>query len=139
MEQRHVDNISTLIHFMENLNDPRFDMGQFYHGCGTPSCALGWASTIKELQAQGVTTDLFIPGSWADPLAASDRAFGSSAYGALFNGSRNGHLRTTQQWADHARRYLAANGHAVTPKRDDQREEFRAFMERVVKPVTVTA
>ena len=54
MKDINVANVSTLIHFMDGLNDPRFDMAMFTHNCETPACALGWACTIPSLVEKGL-------------------------------------------------------------------------------------
>jgi len=119
----NVKNLTILIHFMEGLNTDKFDMDEFFHDCGTPSCALGWATTIPALQAQGLDS--------AKPLRNEAVVFGEDAYNCFFNGLRNGHLKTPQEWAEHARAVLRGQGYDVPPKRDG----FKRFMDAALKPI----
>lgn len=125
----NVANISTLIHFMDGLNDPRFTMLDFVHDCGAPACALGWASTVSAF------------GKHLDECFSefSNRIFGGDAYWHLFNGGRHVHLKTPQQWADHARAFLKSEGHEVAPRTTQQAEDFKRFMEAALRPVLVEA
>lgn len=39
---------------LEAMPDERFDMNRYFTDCGTPSCALGWATTIPEWNQFGL-------------------------------------------------------------------------------------
>lgn len=137
MKQRHVGNISTLIHFMEGLNAPGFDMKQFTHECNTPSCALGWACTVPSLAAQGCDLNKLVYGHLSrhagSAVSMAEEAFGD--YSELFSYALNREIKTPQQWADHAKAFLRSKGHEVVPPTQEQKDHFSAFMERVLKPV----
>jgi hypothetical protein len=135
MEQRHVQNISTLIHFMESLNDPRFSMQRFTHNCDTPSCALGWACTVPTLQRAGLSWELIKAwGSDGKSEMAVD-VFGD--YLSLFSMCLR--IKTPQQWAAHAKAYLAKHGCTIVPESNEQGDDFKRFMELALKPVAVIA
>lgn len=135
MQQQHVENISTLIHFMDGLNDPKFDMGRFVHGCGTPACALGWACTVPALKDVGLELKVLKEvTSTASVLEMVHRVFGE-VFGDLFAGNRS--ITTPQEWADHARELLRMHGHKVVAPSTAQKNDFARFMERTLKPVAL--
>lgn len=136
MNPKYVQNISTLIHFMRVLHHEGFTMSRYQNECGTPACALGWASTIPALQAQGITDVMFTKilqnGS---PSECARRVFGE--YIDLFSSNLCRRIKTPQEWAEHATNWLKEQGHDVMPA--DVGPDFARFMDRVLKPVTVTA
>lgn len=113
----NVSNVLKLINFMERLDDPDFTMGRFFHRCGSPACALGWATKLFGGTKSNVGMDY------------STRIFGAEAYWHLFDGFRHGHIKTPQQWATHARQFLKDNGLETQP------DGFDAFMKKILKPV----
>lgn len=127
LTERNVNNISTLIHFMDGLKDAKFTMQYFQHECGSPACALGWAATIPELKAVG----LISPQELTYPFAMAREVFGSGR--ELFSASIS--VDTPQQWADHARAFLKSQGHKVTPRTAAQADDFTRFMDAVLRPV----
>lgn len=148
MTNLNAANISKLIWYMEGLDDPLFDMEDFFHGCGTPSCALGWAATIPEFEYHGPRARNL----YGEMLDFSVRVFGGDAYDKLFHAVRNEHIRTPQQWALHARKVLAEAGLEVVPNAAGQEAEaarpsnevntcpaapydFQAFMRNVLEPM----
>lgn len=106
-------NVSILISFMDGLHDPRFDMREFAHPC-----------TIPDFQGLGL--------SLRTPPARINEVFGKHAHEALFNAQINGHIKTPQMWAAHARVLLRANESAMTGPADDG---FKRFMAAALKPV----
>lgn len=138
MEQNHVENISTLIHFMDGLNDPRFNMNFFLHSCDTPACALGWACTVPALQKAGLSMRQLDTGISGTALKMTEHVFGE-VFSALFRAGLATSVKTPQDWANHAREFLKSQGHEVVAQSNEQRADFRVFMDRVLKPVTVTA
>lgn len=130
-------NISLLIHFMEGLHTEKFNMFRFSHQCGSPSCALGWSSSVPELLEQGC--DLQEINTGMRPYKIADDVFGCGAYERLFHSDLARTIKTPQEWASLARRVLAAAGLSVVPQTPKQSDDFKAFMERVLKPVSVTA
>lgn len=136
MEQRHVENISALIHFMDSLDAPAFTMIRFSHSCGSPACALGWATTMRSMREQGVTMPLLKSFQVSEILRTVSKTFGDGSFHNLFGG--NIKVQTPREWANYAREYLRLAGKTVLPVTDGQRDDFTAFMESVLKPVTVT-
>ena len=134
MQQQHVDNVSTLIHFMEALDDRNFSMARFKHGCGAPSCAFGWACTIPALQAQGLDATKLEEGLW--PHHTAPDIFGT--YHDLFASRLQFSIETPQQWASHAREWLKKRGHEVTPQTPAQQGEFKTFLESLLRPLPAT-
>lgn len=127
MERQHVENLSILCLYMEGLHDAGFDMREFYHRCGAPSCALGWATTIPELVKAGLSKSL--------RHEDIEKVFGD-VYQPLFNGGVNAHIKTPQQWANHCRAFLREHGHEVVAP---EGETFKRFMNAVLRPVAVNA
>lgn len=132
MDQKHVDNISALIHFMEGLNDPRFDMRMFSHDCNTPACALGWACSIPAFQKKGLSLTFLREKAGREITELTKELFG--CFQEIFRGSLEAQIRTPQDWALHAREYLKRNGCEVTAPASD---DFKHFMERVLTPVVI--
>jgi hypothetical protein len=118
-------NVGTLIRFMDGLNDPRFSMKDYFHDCGAPACALGWATTLPEFAAHRNV----------HPIDMAETLFGKDSYWNLFNGTRHESITTPQQWAEHARAFLKENGWEA-PSRE---QAFSSFMEQVLRPVEVPA
>lgn len=125
-------NVSLLANFMDGLTHPMFNMRDFFHECGTPACALGWASRVPEFASIVLNDPKNI-------VKYCESVFGDDAYHHLFNGRVNKHIKTPQQWAEHARAFLKDNGYEVTPPTKSQADQFAAFMDRVLNPVDLGA
>lgn len=124
MEQKHVENISALIRFMDHLNHDGFTMRRFWTTwCDTPACALGWASTLPEFQKQGLSQDAVKNYFGNLPQVLARRVFGE--YSALFDSDLSSTIQTPQQWASHARTFLKSKGHDVAPQAEEQRDDFK--------------
>jgi hypothetical protein len=142
MEHRHVNNLSALIHFMENLSAPDFSMERFVNKqwgdeCGTPSCALGWATAVPALESEGLDIRKLSGRDLEYPWRTAEKVFGT--YWELFNSGLCETIKTPQQWATHARAFLKSKGHEVTPQTTEQRDDFKAFMDRVLRPVATAS
>jgi hypothetical protein len=124
-------NIALLCRFMEGLNDPRFTMQQWTHNCDTPACALGWACTIPELQAQGLSLHRLAKEHAAVEMI--HKVFGNEfeVYWTLFSGGGNTLIKTPQQWVAKCRAFLKEHGHVVAPPD----EEFKRFMDALMTPL----
>lgn len=53
------DRLLKLAEFLDELPEYMLDMSRWTKDCGTASCALGWACTIPEFRAEGLTLDRF--------------------------------------------------------------------------------
>lgn len=101
--ERHVANVRRLIAYMRERNEPRFTMRQYRHECGAPACALGHAAVLF---GERVPMSPQECSWWID---FERRTFGSVRFN-LFAQALSSTIRTPQQWADHAERWLAAQG-----------------------------
>lgn len=128
MNAQQAENLRVLIRHME-AQDPALGM-EHIHECGTPSCAWGHALYIRELAANGLTSDTL--NLWS--------VFGHNT-GGIFCAARNNpwgrNQVTGREWGAGARKVLAERGYSMddTPAKPDA---FQAFMAKVREPVEVT-
>jgi hypothetical protein len=50
------ENFEELIELMKTVPSVEFDIGQWTHDCGTPSCVAGWATATPSWQRHGELT-----------------------------------------------------------------------------------
>ncbi len=128
----NVKNVSALIHFMDGLVTNKFDMASFKHGCGTPSCALGWACEVPELRAAGMNI-LTIGTILGEGHNQAWAVFGD-VYDDLFDSKFSKRINSPQQWSSHARAFLKKHGYEVMAITTTQESDFKRFMDTVLAP-----
>src|SRR6185369_4282913 len=129
MNAQQAENLRILIRHMENNVTRTLNMDNYYEPCGTPACALGEAQ-VMGLVRNGLLWEHDCGPTFGLCSELSDRLFGIGRHNVWKRSSV-----TPKEWADEARKVLAAHGYAMDEPKVDP---FTAFKVRMLEPVALT-